>query len=204
MAVLQSHLPYERGALEPHISRKTMSCHYDEYHRGYVRKLNELIRRTDYDSLSLEQVIVKARTRGDHQVLNNAAQAWNHAFLWQSMSPTGGGEPQGRLRRIIVEQYRSVDGFKRRFRDAAMAVPGSGWVWLVLDNDEIRIMPSSNADSPAGTNLVPLLNLDIWEHAYYLDYHAFRSDYIESFLDHVINWDCAARNLVLNRTIQAA
>ncbi len=204
MAVLQSHLPYERGALEPHISRNTISYHYDEHHSGYIRKLNDLICNTDYGNLSLEQVIVKARANKNIAILNQAAQAWNHGFLWQCMSPTGGGDPGGKLRELITDQYRSVSAFKRQFRDAALAVFGSGWVWLVLDNDKIRIMMTSNADTPMGTNLVPLLTLDVWEHAYYLDYQNLRQNYVEAFLDYLVNWEFAANNLVGQPTIRAA
>lgn len=204
MAVLQPHLPYARGALEPHISRKTMSYHYDEHHSGYIRKLNDLIENTDYGCLSLEQVIVKARSNRNIAILNNASQAWNHGFLWQCMSPTGGGDPGGKLGEMIAEQYRSLSAFKRQLRDAALGIFGSGWVWLVLDNDKIRIMLTSNADTPIGTNLVPLLTLDVWEHAYYLDYQNARQAYVEVFLDHLVNWEFAANNLVAQPSIRAA
>ena len=157
MPVLQSNLPYARDALEPHISRKTMSYHYDEHHSGYVNRLNKLIDGTDYDKLSLEQIIAAARRQGDIDILNNAAQVWNHGFLWQSMSPNGGGKPDGRIKEMVESQFDSYDDFKARFRDAALGLFGSGWVWLVLDQGRLRIMSSSNAETPAATDLVPLL-----------------------------------------------
>ena len=196
MPVMQSNLPYGRGALEPCISRNTMSYHYDEHHSGYVEKLNALIEGTDYDNLSLEQIILKARKDANIDVLNNAAQAWNHGFFWKSMSPKGGRRPEGRIREMIDAQYDGIDDFKRQFRDAALGLFGSGWVWVVLDQGKIRIMTTGNADTPVGTGLVPLLTFDVWEHAYYLDYQNVRARYIEAYLDNLINWRFAADNLV--------
>ena len=196
MPVLQSNLPYARDALEPHISRKTMSYHYDEHHSGYVNRLNKLIDGTDYDKLSLEQIIAAARRQGDIDILNNAAQVWNHGFLWQSMSPNGGGKPDGRIKEMVESQFDSYDDFKARFRDAALGLFGSGWVWLVLDQGRLRIMSSSNAETPAATDLVPLLTIDVWEHAYYLDYQNARQKYVDVFINELINWRFAESNIV--------
>ena len=196
MAIIQSHLPYGRSALEPYISRKTMSYHYDEHHGGYVDKLNALIKDTEYDSLSLEQVIARARKLADIDILNNAAQTWNHGFFWRSMSPNGGNKPEGRIMEMIDTQYEDFEDFRRQFRQAAVGLFGSGWVWLVLDQDRIRILTSGNADTPACTDLVPLLAFDVWEHAYYLDYQNVRADYVDAFLGKLINWNFAADNLV--------
>ncbi len=204
MAVMQSHLPYDRGALEPHVSRKTMSYHYDEHHSGYVKKLNDLIEGTDYDSLSLEQIVSKARANGDTAVFNNAAQAWNHGFFWKSMSPNGGGTPQGKLKEMIDDQYPDFDVFKQQLRDAALGQFGSGWAWLVLDNDKIRITTTGNAETPLGTNVVPLLTMDVWEHAYYLDYQNVRKSYVEAFIENLVNWEFAAANLAGKPAIRAA
>jgi Fe-Mn family superoxide dismutase len=196
MAVAQSHLPYGRDALEPSISRKTMSYHYDEHHGGYVRKLNALVEGTDYDEMSVEQIIIRARKEAEIDILNNAAQVWNHGFLWKSMSPNGGRKPEGRIKEMIEAQFGGIDDFKRKFREAALGLFGSGWVWVVLDQSRIRIMTTGNADTPVGTGLVPLLTLDVWEHAYYLDYQNVRAEYVDAFLDTLINWNFAAENLV--------
>ena len=196
MAVIQSHLPYGRSALEPYISRKTMSYHYDEHHGGYVDKLNALIEGTDYDKLSLEQIIVEARKRAGIDILNNAAQVWNHGFLWKSMSPNGGRKPEGRIKEMIESQYEDFDDFKQQFRKAALGLFGSGWIWLVLDQGKVRIMTTGNADTPVGTNLVPLLTFDVWEHAYYLDYQNVRGKYVDAFLDNLVNWSFAADNVI--------
>jgi Fe-Mn family superoxide dismutase len=173
-----------------------MSYHYDEHHAGYVDKLNALIEGTDYDDLSLEQIIIQARQRADIDILNNAAQVWNHDFLWKSMSPNGGHKPEGRIKEMIETRYEDFDDFRRQFRKAALGLFGSGWVWVVLDQGKIRIMTTGNADTPVGTNLVPLLTLDVWEHAYYLDYQNVRARYVDAFVDNLINWSFAADNIV--------
>ncbi len=181
-----------------------MSYHYDEHHSGYVKKLNDLIEGTDYDSLSLEQIVSKARANGDTAVFNNAAQAWNHGFFWKSMSPNGGGTPQGKLKEMIDDQYPDFDVFKQQLRDAALGQFGSGWAWLVLDNDKIRITTTGNAETPLGTNVVPLLTMDVWEHAYYLDYQNVRKSYVEAFIENLVNWEFAAANLAGKPAIRAA
>ena len=189
-------LPYELNALEPHISAETMSFHYDRHHRGYVRKLNKLIEGTPYESLDLEMIIMRSRMAADIDVLNNAAQAWNHAFLWESMSPNGGGRPNGRVSDLIDESFGDFNAFRDEFAACAAQLFGSGWVWLVEDSGELRIISTTNADTPVGTTAVPLLVLDVWEHAYYVDYRNDRKQYVENFLDHLINWKFAAANLV--------
>jgi Fe-Mn family superoxide dismutase len=173
-----------------------MSYHYDEHHGGYVDKLNALIEGTDYDKLSLEQIIVEARKRAGIDILNNAAQVWNHGFLWKSMSPNGGRKPEGRIKEMIESQYEDFDDFKQQFRKAALGLFGSGWIWLVLDQGKVRIMTTGNADTPVGTNLVPLLTFDVWEHAYYLDYQNVRGKYVDAFLDNLVNWSFAADNVI--------
>lgn len=195
MAHSLPNLPYDMDALEPHVSAETLSYHYGKHHHGYVNKLNKQIDGTDYDELSLEQVIVNARNKADIGVLNNAAQAWNHDFLWKSMAPNGGGSPDGALKQLLDGAFKDTDGFKAEFKKAAASLFGSGWTWLVLERGNPKIMNTSNADSPVGTQLVPLLVLDVWEHAYYLDYQNERAKYIESFLDNLVNWDFAAQNL---------
>ena len=204
MAILQSNLPYDYDALEPHVSAETLSYHYDKHHAGYVDKLNTAIKDTPYDELALDQVIVKARQDGDIGILNNALQSWNHGFLWESMSPNGGAKPDGRIKEMIENRFGSVDKFIEKFRDAALGLFGSGWVWLVVDRGELRVMTTGNGDSPVGTHLTPLLTLDVWEHAYYLDYQNDRKRYVDAFLTNLINWNFAAANLQLADSPQAA
>lgn len=195
MTIAQSNLPYDSNALEPHVSEETLSYHYGRHHKGYVDKLNKLIEGTSFADMALERMIAKARTRAEIDVLNNALQAWNHAFLWESMTPDGGGKPDGRIKELVETHYGNLDAFKDEFRKAALGLFGSGWVWLVVDRGELRIITTGNADSPIGTRLVPLLVLDVWEHAYYLDYQNDRKRYVDAFLDKLINWKFAAENL---------
>lgn len=196
MTIALSKLPYEQDALEPHVSARTLSFHYDKHHRGYVEKLNKLIADTPYAKLSLEDIIARARTNADISILNNAAQAWNHTFLWESMAPTGAAKPGGEIKEMIERDFGDLDGFKQQFREAALSHFGSGWIWLVQDGTNLRIMTTGNADSPVGTRMKPLLTLDVWEHAYYLDYQNDRASYTNVFLDKLINWDFAAANIV--------
>lgn len=204
MAILQSNLPYDHDALEPHISAETLSYHYDKHHAGYVDKLNTAIKDTPYDELALEQIIDRARQRGDIDILNNALQCWNHGFLWESMSPNGVSKPDGRIKEMIESGFGSVEKFMEAFRDAALTLFGSGWVWVVIDRGELRIVTTGNGDSPVCTHLTPLLTLDVWEHAYYLDYQNERKRYVDAFLSNLINWNFAAANLNLAETRQAA
>jgi Fe-Mn family superoxide dismutase len=182
-------------ALEPHISTDTMELHYGKHHRGYVDKLNKLIEGTHFENLPLEQIIVSARDSAEIDILNNAAQAWNHAFFWQSLSPSGQSDPDGRIRDLIEDEFGDIDKFKDEFRSAATSQFGSGWTWLVLDAGKLRIMSTTNADSPVGTHMTPLLTLDVWEHAYYLDYQNERARYVDAFLDTLIDWRFALDNV---------
>lgn len=195
MPIPESTLPYRYDALEPHISANTLRYHHDRHHNGYIGKLNGLIEDTDYEGLSLEDIIARARGESRMRILVNAAQSWNHAFLWESMSPSGETAPEGRIKNLVEESFGSVETFKSEFRDAALNLTGSGWVWLVEDRDKLRVIATINADTPVGTSMNPLLVLDVWEHAYYLDYQNLRADYVEAFLDKLINWKFAASNL---------
>jgi Fe-Mn family superoxide dismutase len=195
MTIELSELPYDQDALEPYVSAKTLSFHYDKHHRGYVEKLNKLIEATPYERLSLEDIIARARKNADIEILNNAAQTWNHAFLWESMAPTGAAKPNGQIKEMIEKDFGDVARFKQRFRDAALSHFGSGWIWLVQDGLNLRIITTGNADSPVATRMKPLLTLDVWEHAYYLDFQNNRAGYADAFLDKLINWDFAAANL---------
>ena len=195
MTIKLPKLPYAMDALEPHISKTSMEFHYGKHHRGYVDKLNKLIAGTHFEDLPLEQIIVSARESAEIDVLNNAAQAWNHAFFWQSLSPTGQSEPVGRIRDLIEDEFGDIDKFKKAFRAAATSHFGSGWTWLVLDSGKLRIISTTNAESPAGTHMTPLLTLDVWEHAYYLDYQNERARYVDAFLDKLIDWRFALDNV---------
>jgi len=195
MSIKLPELPYAMDALEPHISTDTMELHYGKHHRGYVDKLNKLIEGTQFENLPLEQIIVSARESAEIDILNNAAQAWNHAFFWQSLSATGQSEPVGRIRDLIEDEFGDIDTFKKEFHAAATSQFGSGWTWLVLDAGKLRIMSTSNADSPVGTHMTPLLTLDVWEHAYYLDYQNERARYVDAFLDRLIDWRFALDNV---------
>ncbi len=195
MAIKLPKLPYAMDALEPHISTDTMEYHYGKHHRGYVDKLNALIEGTRFEDLPLEQIIVSAREQAEIDILNNAAQAWNHAFFWQCLSPKGQSEPVGRIRDLVEDEFGDIDKFKEDFRAAATSQFGSGWTWLVLDSGKLRIMSTTNADSPVGTDVTPLLTLDVWEHAYYLDYRNERARYVDAFLDRLIDWKFALDNV---------
>lgn len=195
MSIKLPKLPYAMDALEPHISTESMEYHYGKHHRGYVDKLNTLIEDTRFQDMPLEQIIVVARERSEIDILNNAAQAWNHAFFWQCLSPKGQSEPVGRIRDLIEDEFGGIDKFKEKFRAAATSQFGSGWTWLVLDSGKLRIMSTTNAESPIGTHMTPLLTLDVWEHAYYLDYRNERARYVDAFLDRLIDWKFALDNV---------
>lgn len=190
----QLPLSYDKDALEPHISRATMEFHYDRHHAGYVSSLNQLISGTEYEDLDMEAVIARARENGDTEIFQNAAQAWNHDFFFQSLSPNG-GRPDGAVGDAIKGTFNSLAEFKQAFRKAAAERFGSGWVWLVVDRGELKIVSTSNAETPAGTELVPLLALDVWEHAYYLDYQHNRQRFTNLFLEYLVNWNFVAANL---------
>ena len=196
-------LPFDNSALEPHMSSNTLSYHYDRHHKGYAKKLEKLVKGTDYESLSLEEMIVKARKEAQIDILNNAAQVWNHNFFWKSLSPNG-GKPDGRIKNLIQTSFKDFGDFRDEFRSAATGLFGSGWVWLVLNSGEIRIITSGNADSPVGTNLIPLLTLDVWEHAYYLDYQNDRAGFVDAFLDNLVNWNFVAANIKARQLGRAA
>jgi len=204
MTIKQSPLPYDTDALEPYVSADTLAVHYGKHHSGYVTKLNTLIEDTPYAGKDLEQIIAVAREKSDIGILNNAEQIWNHAFLWESMTPEGAEPPAGEIRQLIDDQFGSFEKFKDAFRSAAVSLFGSGWVWLVLDGNRLRIVPTGNAQSPVATEMLPLLVLDVWEHAYYLDYKNERNRYVDSFLDKLMNWKFAAANLERGRRSRAA
>ena len=188
-------LPYAENALEPIITAKTLSFHYGKHHKGYVDNLNKLISGTDYSELSLEEVIKGTAGRQERAaIFNNAAQTWNHTFYWNSLSPKGGGEPPAALKQRIETAFGSVDAFKKELASAAVSQFGSGWAWLVLENGLLKVVKTANANVPWTTGIKPLLVIDVWEHAYYLDYQNRRADYVNAVLDKLVNWEFALQN----------
>jgi len=189
-------LPYEQNALEPVISTKTIGFHYGKHHQTYVNNLNKLIAGTDLEKKSLEDVVISTYGSADQAgIFNNAAQVWNHTFYWHCLSPNGGGEPPAALKKKIEASFGSFDTFKKKLLNAAVTQFGSGWAWLVLDIDKLKVTRTANADLPLAQNQKPLLTIDVWEHAYYLDYQNRRPDYVQAVLDKLVNWEFVARNL---------
>jgi len=189
-------LPYPADALKPYMSAETFSYHHGKHHAAYVANLNKLIEGTDLANKSLEEII-KA-TFGDPDkagIFNNAAQVWNHTFFWESMKPGGGGAPTGPIADKINADFGGYDKFAEAFKTAAATQFGSGWAWLVLDNGTLKVTKTPNAENPLVYGQTPLLTLDVWEHAYYLDYQNRRPDFINAYLEHLVNWDAANARL---------
>lgn len=183
-------LPYEKNALEPHISAETLEYHYGKHHAAYVNKLNSLIAGGPFEALSLEEIILKS----DGPIFNNAAQVWNHTFYWNSLSPKGGGNPTGDLAAAIEKHFSSIDEFKQKFTDSALNRFGSGWAWLVKNSQgDLEIVSTANAETPMTSGKQALLTCDVWEHAYYIDTRNDRAKYVSNFW-HLVNWDFAAKN----------
>lgn len=195
MAYQLPTLPFDYTALEPCISKSTLEFHHDKHHAAYVNNFNNAVAGTDLDSKSLEEVItITATNPSQAGIFNNAAQAWNHTFYWQSIKPNGGGTPSGALADKINADFGSFDKFVEAFKTAGATQFGSGWAWLVLDNGTLKVTKTGNADNPLTTGQIPLLTMDVWEHAYYLDYQNKRPDYISDFLSKLVNWDFVAEN----------
>jgi superoxide dismutase, Fe-Mn family len=189
-------LPYAENALEPVISAKTVNFHYEKHHKTYADKLSDLLKGTDLAGKKVEELIKISAGQADKIALfNNAAQLWNHDFFWTSMKPNGGGVPTGKLADMIKESFGSFDEFKKQFTDTAVSQFGSGWAWLVLEGKSLKIIKTSNADTPIAHDQKPLLCIDVWEHAYYLDYQNRRKDFVSAFLDKLANWDFALSQL---------
>lgn len=189
-------LPYADNALAPVISANTISFHYGKHHKVYVDNLNKLITGTEFTGLSLEKIIAATAGKADKTaIFNNSAQAWNHTFYWNSLKPNGGGEPPVALKQKIEASFGTLDACKKELAAAATTQFGSGWAWLVLDGDKLKAVKTGNADSPLTKGMKPLLTIDVWEHAYYLDYQNRRPDYVNAVLDKLINWSFAADNL---------
>ncbi len=189
MVFKMAELPYENDALAPYISLETIEFHYGKHYKGYVDNLNKLIVGTKYEQMSLEEIIKETYGKPELiPIFNNAAQTWNHEFFWKSMKPNGGGNPQEELKTKIEHNFGNLDKFKEEFKTAAVAQFGSGWVWLVEDEGRLKIVKTGNADNPLTKNMKPILTLDVWEHAYYLDYQNRRLEFANVFLEHLINW----------------
>ncbi len=183
-------LPYEKNALAPYISQQTIEYHYGKHHNAYVTNTNKLIEGTDLSNQDLENIIKKtSKDTSMSSIFNNAAQVWNHSFYWACMKPGGGGPPSGAIAERIASDFGSYEKFAEQFKNAGTTQFGSGWAWLILKDNHLEIMKTSNADTPLAHGLKPLLTVDVWEHAYYLDYQNRRPDYLASFLEHLINWD---------------
>jgi Fe-Mn family superoxide dismutase len=188
-------LPYADNALDPVISANTLGFHYGKHHKTYVDNLNKLLTGTDLADLSLEEIIRSTAGKADKTgIFNNAAQVWNHTFYWNSLSPNGGGEPSAALKQKIEASFGSVEACKKELATAATTQFGSGWAWLVKDGDKLQVTKTSNADLPLTKGMKPLLTIDVWEHAYYLDYQNRRVDYVNAVLEKLINWGFASDN----------
>ncbi len=195
MAIKLPDLPYGKSDLAPHVSAETLDFHYGKHHQAYVEKTNQAIAGGDLDDASLEDIVRAAH--GENQGLfNNAAQVWNHTFYWNSMKPNGGGAPGGDAGAAIKEAFGGADGFREAFANAGATQFGSGWAWLIARNGKLEVVKTANAETPlTDSAATPLLTMDVWEHAYYLDYQNKRPAYIDAFLDHLVNWDFVNENL---------
>jgi Fe-Mn family superoxide dismutase len=189
-------LPYEQSALDPVISANTLSFHYGKHHKTYVETLNKLIAGTEFADMPLVDIIKATAGNTQHQTIyNNAAQVWNHTFYWNCLKPKGGSEPPAELKKLIDASFGGVDQCKKELAAAAVGQFGSGWAWLVKDADKLKVIKTPNAVNPLNTSQVALLTIDVWEHAYYLDYQNRRADHVNAVLDKLINWEFALENL---------
>jgi len=190
MSISLPPLPYALNELAPHISEETLMYHYEKHHKTYVVNLNKLIVGSEFETMSLEDIIKKS----SGGVFNNAAQVWNHTFYWHCLSPKGGNEPKGALLLEINKTFGSFDAFKEQFTQTSLTTFGSGWAWLVQDeNNQLKIISTSNAGTPLTMGLRPLLTCDVWEHAYYIDYRNMRADYVKAFWA-LVNWEFVESN----------
>jgi Fe-Mn family superoxide dismutase len=189
-------LPYERGALAPVISASTIDCHYGKHHKTYLDNLNKLVEASRYREMPLERIVVETASQPERvAIFNNAAQVWNHNFYWRSLRPNGGGAPPAVLRQKIEDSFGTLAECKNHWAAIAASQFGSGWTWLVLNGDRIEVIKTNNADGPLILKVRPLLTIDVWEHAYYLDYQNRRVEYVNAVLDKLIDWGFGAENL---------
>jgi len=198
-------LPYPMNALEPHMSARTLEFHHGKHHKAYVDNANKMVQDTPLANKSLEEVIqATGKDESKQGLFNNVAQIWNHNFFWKSMRPKGGGRPTGDLARAIEEAFGAYDKFREAFKTAGATQFGSGWAWLVFEGGKLKVAKTANAVNPLVQGSKPLLTYDVWEHAYYLDYQNRRPDFIDAFIDHLVNWDFAAENLTRARAQRTA
>ena len=192
-------LPYDQDALESSgMSARTLEFHYGKHHAAYVNTLNNLVKDTELADKSLEEIIKATYKASDKAaVFNNAAQVWNHTFYWNGIKPNGGGNPSGELEQKINASFGSLDKFKEEFKNAGGTQFGSGWAWLIKDGDTLKVVKSPNAENPIAYGQTPLLTMDVWEHAYYLDYQNKRPDFIQAYVDHLINWEFVAQQMAV-------
>ena len=189
-------LPYPENALAPVISANTLSFHYGKHHKAYLDNLNKLIAGTEYEAATLEKIITDTAGKADKTpIFNNAAQTWNHTFYWNGLKPNGGGKPTGRIAQMIESDLGGYEQFKKDFAQAGVTQFGSGWAWLVAEGGKLKLVKTGNADNPLTKGQVPLLTLDVWEQAYYLDYQNRRPDHLSAAIDQLLNWDFANENL---------
>jgi Fe-Mn family superoxide dismutase len=194
--VQQPPLPYEQNALDPVISSTTLAFHYGKHHKTYVDNLNKLIVGTDFADLPLEEIVKASAGAAQHAaIFNNSAQAWNHAFYWRCLRRGGGGQPPSSLKRLMDDSYGGVEQCKKELATQAVGQFGSGWAWLIHEAGKLKIIKTGNANTPIAQGQRPLLTIDVWEHAYYLDYQNRRADHVNALLDKLINWEFAAENL---------
>lgn len=187
-------LSFDQDALDPYMSGKTLQFHYGKHHQTYVNNLNNLIKGTELETENLENIILKSAGKDDKiAIFNNAAQAWNHAFFWSCLTANGGGAlPDGAFKKAVLKGFENEEKFKEELKAAAVSQFGSGWAWVVTDKTDIKIIKTSNADTPLAHHLTPLFTIDVWEHAYYLDYQNRRADYVQAVIDKLANWHFAA------------
>jgi len=194
--LVQNPLPYPEDALEPYISGKTIALHYGKHHAGYVATANRLVMDSAFQGKTPVEIIKLTAGKKKHsEIFNNVAQSCNHDFFWNCMKPGGGGMPKGKLAKKIKDSFGSFDSFKKEFLAAAKSRFGSGWVWLVLDDDILKVVTTANADTPLSRGLKPIFTVDVWEHAYYLDYQNRRTDFVKTVLDHLADWDSVVSRL---------
>jgi Fe-Mn family superoxide dismutase len=200
MKIAFADLPYPPNALEPHYATRMVELHYGKHHRTYFDTTVKLITGTKYEDMTLEEIILaaskeKAKDKDAAQLFNNAAQVWNHDMFWRSMRPGGGGEPQGELKQRIADGFGSYGDFRKQIAEKAVKQFGSGWAWLVHDKGKLAVSSTGNAENPLPTRATTLIALDVWEHAYYIEYENRRPEYVEKFLDHLVNWQHAEKML---------
>lgn len=205
MAITLPPLPFDKSALEPHISAKTFEFHHGKHHQAYVTKTNELIAGTPYEGKPLEDIIVGSWKEKNQALFNNSAQVWNHTFFWNCLKPAGGGKPTGELAAQIEKDFGSYEKFAEEFKNAGVTQFGSGWAWLVADaSGKLSVTKTPNAELPLVTGNTAILTCDVWEHAYYLDYQNRRPDFLTTFLEKLVNWEFAASNYDALKTPKAA